>query len=154
MASIIDKKYTERYRKGGGDWTSKFIDERVADPITKERTKKGEDGTETTETVTLKGSRVNLEKLFALAEANHIDVSGYRGDVDKKNAPGRLRMTVGNRLRAVAKRQHGLNDTEGTFHEADAETIGGKPRTQDPATGDKILLKAADESSEAVSEAA
>lgn len=154
MASIIGKKYAEKYRKGDGDWTSRFIDERVSDPITKERTKKGEDGQETTETVTLKGTRVNLDKLFVLAEANYIDVNAYRADVGKPNAAGRLRMTVGNRLRATAKRQHGLNDAEGTFHEADAETIGGKPQTQDPATGDKILLKAADESPDAVSEAA
>jgi hypothetical protein len=132
--SIIDKKYAERYRKNreNADWFSTFVDGQVQVKDTKEVLKTAEDGTETKETVTLKRTRLDLDKLFALADANHVDTAKMKAQRDQKNAPGRIRMTLGNNLRAVAKRRHGLNDVGGVFHEADAEFIGETLKTQNP----------------------
>jgi hypothetical protein len=80
----------------------------------------------------LKRTRLDLDKLFALADANHVDTAKMKAQRDQKNAPGRIRMTLGNNLRAVAKRRHGLNDVGGVFHEADAEFIGETLKTQNP----------------------
>lgn len=141
MASIVDSKYAKKYREGG-DWTSRFIDDQTNVPVTREKTRKGEDGQETTETVTLKRTQLDLDKLFELARANHIDAESHRGQIGRTNAPGRLRMTLGNMLRAAARRQLGLRDLEGEFHPADADTTGERPQTQDPATGERIALSA------------
>lgn len=139
--SIIDPKYAATYKNKPKDWTASFIDDHTAIPDTREKTVKvkNEDGTETehTETVTLKKTRLDLDALFGLAKANAIDTAEMEAQRDRKNAPGRIRMTLGNQLRAAAKHRHGLNDLNGEFHDAPADFIGDAPKTQNP-DGSKI----------------
>lgn len=122
--SIMPEKFRDKNYKGAQDWVKSFIDDQVLDVVTKEVTTKHEDGTKTTETVATSKTSVNMDRLFAMAEANHLNVDKYKGDVEKKNAPGRLRMTVGNMLRAAARKRHGLNDIAGDWHDAPADFIG------------------------------
>lgn len=142
--SIIGEKYRGKY-KGAQDWLASTIDANVKSAVTKVVTATAEDGTKTESTVDTKKTEVDLTKLFALAVANHINVDKYRGDVDKKNAPGRLRMTIGNMLRAVAKKRHGLFvlTADGSeWVDAPAEFIGDAPKTQN-TDGSKIAVAAA-----------
>ena len=156
--SIIDPKYRAKY-KTAIDWCSAFIDGLVKTPVTKEKTTTAEDGTKTTETVTTKETRVDLDALFSLAKANSIDVAKYEAQRDQKNAPGRLRMTIGNMLRSAAKNRHGLYNIEGVWTDAPADFIGDGVKTHNP-DGSKIKVekpaaaaaeteKAADETAEA-----
>jgi hypothetical protein len=137
--SIIDPKYRNKYRDGG-DWLSQFVDSQVKEPVTKEKVVTAEDGTKTTEVVETKQTRINMDNLFALAEVNSIDVDKYKPDADKPNAPGRLRMTIGNMLRAAAKKRHGLYNVHGEWNEADAEFIGDALKTQNP-DGSKVVVE-------------
>ena len=132
--SIISPKY--RGAKKEKDWLAETIEKACTDPVTKNVEKTGEDGTSHTETVTLKKTTFSLDRLFALAEANGLDVDKYKKDVDKPGAPGRLRMTIGNMLRAAARKRHGLN-VGGEFVDASAEFIGDSEKTHNP-DGSKI----------------
>lgn len=140
--SIIDPKYRNKYR-GDGDWLSKFIDDQVKAPVVKEKTVTNEDGIKTTEMVETKQTRISMDHLFALAEANSLNVEKYKADADKPSAPGRLRMTIGNMLRAAARKRHGLFDYTGTWHDAPAEFIGDSEKTQNP-DGSKIAVAKAE----------
>lgn len=134
--SIIDPKYRDKYRQGG-DWLSNFVDGEVKEAITKEKTVTAEDGTKTVETVQTNKTRISMDHLFALAEANSIDVEKYKADADKPNAPGRLRMTIGNMLRAAAKKRHGLFNVAGEWNDAAADFVGDSEKTHNP-DGSKI----------------
>ena len=140
--SIIPEKYRGKY-KGAQDWLSATIDENVKSAVMKTVTATAEDGTKTETQEATKKTEVDLNKLFALATANHLNVEKYRADVDKKNAPGRLRMTIGNMLRAVAKKRHGLwvlVEGGSEWVDAPAEFIGDAPKTQEP--NGKAIAKA------------
>lgn len=139
--SIIGEKYRGKY-KGAQDWLASTIDANVKVAVTKEKVTTAEDGTKTTEIVDTAKTEIDLNKLFALAIANHINVDKYRGDVDKKNAPGRLRMTIGNMLRAVAKKRHGmfvLTADGSDWVDAPAEFIGDSVKTHN-SDGSKIVV--------------
>lgn len=117
-ASIIDPKYRDRY-KGGGDWLSKWLTDQVSVSQTKEVEVKDEEGNVTgTETKVLKKRAIDLDALFAISQRNGIDTDKYEEQRDRKNAPGRLRMTLGNMLRARAVRRGGLYDAGGEWHDA------------------------------------
>lgn len=151
--SIIDPKYRTKYR-GNADWLSSFIDEQVKQAVTREKTVTAEDGTKTTEVVKTAKTRIDMPSLFGLAEANHLDVAKYKADAEKPNAPGRLRMTIGNMLRAVARKRHGLYDIEGVWHDAPADFIGDAEKVQNP-DGSKIAKATEDkEQGQVASEAA
>ena len=145
--SIIDPKYRNKYRDGG-DWLSNFVDGEVKETITKEKTVTAEDGTKTVETVATNKTRISMDHLFALAEANSLDVAKYKADADKPNAPGRLRMTIGNMLRAAAKKRHGLFNVAGEWNDAPAEFIGDSEKTHNP-DGSKIAKAKAEAEPEA-----
>ncbi len=129
--SIVDKKYAEKYKNSPGDWLKQFLDERVQVAQTKERTVKNEGGPETKETVTLKTKRLDVQKVFDIAKANNISTEKMEATVGTKNAAGRIRMTLGNELRAAAKHRHGLFDAEGTWHDAPADFIGDQEKTHE-----------------------
>ena len=167
--SIIDPKYAAAYKDKPKDWLSTFVDENATDEATKEKKTKVEETDENgdvvndkdgnpvmvdgpVETVKTGKRSVNLDKLFALAKANHIDTAKYEEQADRPNAPGRLRMTIGNMLRARAKARHGLFDVEGEWHEASEEFLDGAERTQE-RDGTKIA-KAKPAEAEASEEAA
>lgn len=115
MSSIVDKKYAEKYKSKEKDWLSKFIDSQV---------------------ITEDSKKINTEKLLDLARANGIDVKDWEGQ-EGGSVPGRMRMTLGNMLRAAARKRHGLNDVESKWHDADAEFIGDVKKVQNP-DGTKI----------------
>ena len=102
-ASIIGDKYRGKY-KGASDWVGEVIQANcTTQPM---KTVKDEDGNETE---VAKGKPVlNVDALIALSKENHIDTSKMEEQRDRKNAPGRIRMTLGNMLRAAARKRHGL----------------------------------------------
>lgn len=142
--SIIDPKYRNKYR-GDKDWLAKTIDANVTTRMTKEKTSKNEDGSPgPIEIVELKQTRIDMDKLFSLADVNGIDARAKYGDqADRKNAPGRLRMTIGNMLRATAKRRHGLfvpdpeSEDGKKWLDADENFVNGAEKTEHP-DGSKI----------------
>lgn len=153
--SIIDPKY--RKREKVADWFTNFVDERVTVAETKTKTVKTTDeagnAVESSEVVTLKRRKLDLDALFALAKINGIETAKMEEQRDRLNAAGRIRMTLGNSLRAAAKHRHGLFDASGEWHVADADFIGDAPLTQLP-DGTKIVVeKAAAVKAEATEEA-
>ncbi len=139
--SIIPEKYQGKY-KGAEDWLSKFIDDQVKVVPMKDKTVtegEGDDAITKTITVAAGKAKLDLDKLFALTDANNIDSKDMQAQRDRKNAPGRIRMTLGNALRAAAKHRHGLNNLDGNFVEAPAEFIGEAVKTHNP-DGSKIVV--------------
>lgn len=102
-ASIIGEKYRGKY-KGASDWIGEVIQANCSTQPMK--TVKDAEGNETE---VAKGKSVlNVDALISLSKANHIDTSKMEEQRDRKNAPGRIRMTLGNMLRAAARKRHGL----------------------------------------------
>lgn len=132
--SIIGKKYGKGYR-GAEDWCRDFIDEqvKVAKTSTKE-VKNEETGEVTTETRELKGKVLDIDKLLGLARVNNLDegaIANLEKQKDKRNAPGRIRMSIGNMLRAAAKKRHGLYDLDGEWTDAPTDFVGETERTEE-----------------------
>lgn len=143
--SIIPEKYQGKY-KGAADWLTTFVDGQVKAVAMKDKTvKETVDGEEVTKTIQVASgpAKLDLDKLFALCDANGIDSKDMQAQRDRKNAPGRIRMTLGNSLRAEAKHRHGLNTIDGTWTEAPAEFLGDAPKTKNP-DGSKIVVAKAD----------
>lgn len=139
--SIIPEKYQGKY-KGAEDWLSTFIDGQVKTvPMKDKTTTETVDGEEITKIISVAAgkAKLDLDKLFALTDANGIDSKEMQAQRDRKNAPGRIRMTLGNALRAAAKHRHGLNTIDGTWTEAPADFIGDAPKTHNP-DGSKIAV--------------
>lgn len=145
--SIIDSKYRGKYR-GNGDWLTNFVDSAVKKIVTKEVTTTAEDGTKTTSIVDTKNTRIDMDALFGLAKANNLDVAKYDEQRDRPNAPGRLRMTIGNMLRSAAKKRHGLFGLDGVWNEADSAFIDGAEKTHNQ-DGSKIAKVKAEAEAEA-----
>lgn len=114
---------------------------------------KDEDGNVTQEAVAevkgkaaTKGKDVwDLDRMFLLAEVNAIDTTtktfvGLR----QTNNIGRARMTIGNMLRAAARKRHGLYDVDGNWIEAPVEARNDGAPTQN-RDGSKIAKVKADE---------
>ena len=123
--SIIAEKYRGNRDK---DWLANFIDTQVRVAVMKTVKIKDEEGNVTgEEQVPSAKSAVDLDKLFALCQANAIDTAKMEAQVDRPNAPGRIRMTLGNSLRAACKRRHGLYDLEGDWVDAPEDFLGDAP---------------------------
>lgn len=139
--SIIPKKYQGKY-KGAEDWLSTFIDGQVKTvPMKDKTTTETIDGEEVTKTISVAAgkAKLDLDKLFALTDANAIDSKDMQAQRDRKNAPGRIRMTLGNALRAAAKHRHGLNSIDGEWTDAPVEFLGDAVKTHNP-DGSKIVV--------------
>lgn len=138
--SIVDAKYRDRYKEQ--DWLGKFILSEVG--VTKEVSKKVPDG-DGTKTVTSKvAGGVDVDKLFTLAEKNHLDVSKFNTQRDSHGFGGRFRMTVRNMLQTVVKQRHGVYNVGGTFVKADAEWLTAKSAPEAPThnkDGSRIAVK-------------
>lgn len=127
--SIVPDKYKGKY-KGASDWVGEFIESQCNE--TPEGAKK---------------SQLNVNRLFDLAEANGINVDKFKG---QENAAGRMRMTIGNSLRATARKRHGLKTIAGKntkapaeFIEAAVEKFGAKyAEPQEKPDGTRIVAKA------------
>jgi len=122
--TIMPEKFRDPSYKGAQDWIKSFIDHQVKTAVMKTVKTKDEDGNVTEQEVESKKTQVDLNKLFDLAEKNSLNVEKYTSQMDQKNAPGRLRMTIGNMLRAAARKRHGLYDLAGDWHDAPADFIG------------------------------
>lgn len=102
--SIIPAKYADAYKDRGPDWVGDKIAENCVDVT------KNDKGKEV--------SSLDVSRLFDLAKVNNIDTDKYADQVDRPNAPGRLRMTLGNMLRARVKRRHGMFNCSGKWSNA------------------------------------
>ena len=125
--SIIPSKYAAAYKERGPDWVGDKIAENCVDVT------KNDKGKET--------SALDVDRLFDLAKANNIDTAKYEEQVDRPNAPGRLRMTIGNMLRARVKRRHGMFNANGKWSnapEAFLEAIGAEDKPTEKRDGEKI----------------
>lgn len=113
MANMMDEKYRGRY-KGGSDWIGKVINDQCV--VTDDEGK---------------NPKLDLDKLFALAEVNGLSVENHRATADQTNAPGRLRMTIGNMLRGKAKKRHGLYAIDKTELVPDSDFAVNPERSED-----------------------
>lgn len=137
--SIIDPKYKGKPKKD--DWLSNFIDTEAGDQVMKTKILKDEEGNQTgTEEVPTGRSVLDLDKFFALCKNNSINTAKMEEQRDRPNAPGRIRMTLGNSLRAAARKRHGLYNLEGEWIDADPMFVGDNPRVQE-RDGSKIKVE-------------
>lgn len=96
-SGIIDPKYREAMANRDPDWVSQHIAKHASD---------GEDG-------------VTSKRVIELAKANQLNQESL-DQLRKTDAnAGRVRMTIGNMLRAAARQRHGLFGTDGKFYKAD-----------------------------------
>ena len=124
MTSIENEKYKGKYKGKDRDWLANFIDgEVVVDGIPAHEGKTAP-------------KYVSVERLLALGEINGVDVSKIAVGTGNSVA-GRVRMTIGNSLRARAKRRHGLLNIAGSFVQAPTEFIGDSLLVEKP-DGTKI----------------
>lgn len=135
--SIIDPKYKGRPAKA--DWLTDFLNRHASNAAHKTVKVPATEDTPAREDLVATGKfSTNLGKLFAIAEANGFPATEKYGDqVERKNAVGRLRMTIGNVLRATAKKRGGLYDADKNFVDADDAFMGGNAPTHNP-DGTKI----------------
>lgn len=143
--SIIPAKYADRYKSP--DWLGTFIDGQVKttvfrDKVTKHKDEETGEEFEKTESVSTGKKALDLDKLFDLCKANAIDTADMEAQRDRKNAPGRIRMTLGNSLRAAARHRHGLFNLDGEWVEAPADFVGDSAKTHNP-DGSKIKVEKA-----------
>lgn len=115
--SIVDPKYA------GRPAIDDFISQLIAAGSAKTRTVEVPvEGTTKTSKVQ-KPDGIDVDGLFAIAEKNGIDTTNHAKQRDGNGFPGRFRMTLGNMLRARAKRQHGVYDHKGKWSEAPADWL-------------------------------
>ena len=107
--TIVDPSYRARY-VGRGDWVKQQIDEYCYKPKTTTIGVTQPDGSIQYEVKESKRKYFRPDLLFAMAEENGIEgVQDNWSDVlEKKNGEGRVRMSVGNMIRAAARRNKGL----------------------------------------------
>lgn len=142
--SIIGSKYAGKYKDK--DWLGQFVDANATDAVTREKKLVDpETKAETVETIETGKRSLNLDKLFQLCKANGIDTAKMEAQRDRPNAPGRIRMTLGNRLRAAAKHRHGLYDLNGEWTDADPAFLGDSIQTHN-RDGSKIQVNVAEAS--------
>lgn len=128
MPSII----AEKYKKFEPDWLAKLIAEHATKTKQVSVKKKNPENEEETITVTEdRADGVDLDKLFALAAANGIDVSKFEAQRDSHGFAGRFRMTARNMLQTVAKQRHGLKIGD-EFVSAPADWLEAKKAPAEP----------------------
>lgn len=140
--SIIDPAYRDRM-KGASDWIGNFLEAAALDKgvgakaaVEAVEEVKDADGKVITEAVkgraATKGKDVwDLDKMFALAEANGVDTAKYESAKDHPSGVGRMRMTISNMLRSRARKRHGLFDILGNWHDAPADFVDGHDRVEE-----------------------
>lgn len=73
---------------------------------------------------------LNVDAVCDLGEANGMPCETLRSQKDRRNAPGRIRMSVVNGLRARARKRFGIYDLHGEWVDAPEEFTEGLTRTQ------------------------
>lgn len=128
--SIIPEKYRG---KRDADWLATFVDGEVKVAVMKTVKAKDKEGNVTGEKqVPSAKTSVDLDRLFKLCHQNGIDTAKMEEQRERPNAPGRIRMTLGNSLRAAARKRHGLYNLEAEWVEAPADFIGDLPLKENP----------------------
>lgn len=130
--SIIDPKYRDgRYKLENQDWLGKLIAGK-ATLMTEKVTKtpvEGKEG-EFKNVTTQVADGVDVDAVFKLGRENGLNLDKYDAQRGSHGFAGRIRMTVGNMLRAEAKRRHGLV-VDGKFVSAPAEWLEAKGVAKD-----------------------
>ena len=118
--SFIPDRFRVRGYRGAQDWATDFINEQV-----------------------LVGGKVDINKLRVLARMNGVDTSKLDPAIDdgEQHIVGRARMTWGNSLRAVARKNGGLKDVLGVFRAADADFIANIPVKEPAVIDDEKVAK-------------
>lgn len=113
--TIVDPSYRARY-VGRGDWVKQQIDDYCYQSKTSTVGVTQPDGSIRYEIHKSKRKYFYPDLLFDMAEENGIE--GVRENwvavLEKKNGEGRVRMSVGNMIRAAARRNKGLT-VNGSF---------------------------------------
>jgi len=128
--SIIDPKYAKKYR-GSTD----FIGELITDQCQIEETTETKSGKEKVV------RHLDVDRMLELAVRNGANVDKLRAGKDSPNAPGRIRMSVGNMLRSRAIKRHGLYDLQGNVVDAPREFLQDNEAPDQPTEtldGEKI----------------
>lgn len=125
-SGLIDPKYREAMKGREPDWVGQFI--------AKHATVKDGDG----------NMVVTSARILELAKNNMLNQNSI-DQLRKTDAnAGRIRMTIGNMLRAAARQRHGLYGNDGKFYKADSAflTAGKFPAPESP-THDRDGVKIA-----------
>jgi hypothetical protein len=128
--SIIDPKYAKKYR-GETD----FIGDLITEQCQVEETTETKSGKEKTT------RRLDVDRMLELAVRNGANVDKLQAGKDSPNAPGRIRMSVGNMLRARAIKRHGLYNLQGEVVNAPREFLQHNEAPSQPTEtidGEKI----------------
>lgn len=107
--TIVDPKYKKA--KGEQDWLAAFISGHASKTRVVSKTTVNPDTKEKTVTEETRDDGVDIEKLYALLNANGIGSDKLAKFVGKEGThgfAGRFRMSARNMLQAVAKQRHGL----------------------------------------------
>lgn len=122
--SIVDEDYRVRYR-GKGDWFKQLVDETCYETKTIEVEHVETDGTITREQVESKRKTFSVDRMFTVALENGVPeerLEKFRAIVGQRASEGRIRMSVGNMLRTVA-RKNGSLTVDGVVHNAPEEFV-------------------------------
>lgn len=116
VKSIVPSKYAGKYKRGSGDAVATFIEKQSGDD---------------------KGV-FSFDRFFGLATANEIaaeKVSHYKGQVDAKlnGAAGRARMTLGNMLRSLARKNGKLKGNDGKSHTLEVAPLPTREKASETA---------------------
>lgn len=130
--SFISDRFRVKGYKGAKDWATDFINEQV-----------------------LVNGKVNVDRLRTLARMNGVDTSKLDSAIDdgEKHIVGRARMTWGNSLRAIARKNKGLKGVSGKFRAADPDFIGEAPVAKAPDPNKDAKRKASFEKMQAAAKA-
>lgn len=111
--SIVDPKYREAAKGKTKDWLASALDTHATKmkEVTKKVAVEGSDPPKFTETKEQKPDGVDVDKLFVIAKMNNVaadKIATYEAQRENHGFAGRLRMTLSNILRRMAKERHGL----------------------------------------------
>lgn len=107
--TIINPKYKKA--KGEQDWLAALISEHASKTRVVSKTTVNPDTKEKTVTEETRDDGIDIEKLYALLNANGIHgdkLAKFVGKEGTHGFAGRFRMSARNMLQAVAKQRHGL----------------------------------------------
>ena len=126
--SIVDPKYRAQMN---ADWMAGLIGEHC-----------------------VKDNAIDIDALTRFATINGLDVAKFETQKDTHGFPGRYRMTIGNMLRSVAKKRHGLfvpkGATKTEWLDAPADWLTAKSAPEMPThdrKGAKIKIAPAEKES-------
>lgn len=128
--SIVSAKYRQKKKP---DWMGKLI--ATHSTKTKDKTITEGEGDKAKQKVVQVPDGIDLNGLFALAEANGLDVSKFRAKIGNRGLEGQARMSVRNMLENTTKKRHGLYVPHGDstkWTKADPEWLTARGAPEKP----------------------